>query len=91
MLVFSFQDQKKGEVYLYEALNIFTDAILSQIPILILFDSSTKINENLNETFRTKLNSIDHKLVNIQHIDFQNNLSEIKYGLDWLSEVMKPI
>jgi hypothetical protein len=24
-------------------------------------------------------------------IDFQNNLSEIKYGLDWLSEVMKPI
>ncbi len=91
ILVFSFKDLKKSENYLYETLSIFNDAILSQIPILVIFDNSNTENEDLNESLRSKINGLGNKLINIQHIDFENRMGDIKFGLDWLSEVMQPI
>jgi hypothetical protein len=47
--------------------------------------------EKLTETLRNKLNTLDKILINTQHIDFDHRIGDIKLGLDWLSEVMKPI
>ena len=75
-------------------MNIFTDSILSSIPILILFDTSNSENENLinlQETFRKKINSLENKHINTQYINFERRVGDLALGLDWLCDVMQPI
>ena len=48
--------------------------------------------ENLIETFRTKINTLNSVIYNIQILSFnEKEISSIKYGLDWLVENMIPI
>jgi len=91
ILIFSFNDKSKGESLIIENLNIFTDPIISQVPILVIFDTSNVMMESLNEIFRSKINSLTNKLVNTQYINFETELGYLKYGLMWLADYMKPI
>ncbi len=90
-MIFSFKDSKKGETLIIEALNILTDSTLAPIPILVLFDSSNKDMEKLNETFKNKINTLDKKLINTQYINFENRVGDLKFGFQWLADVMQPI
>lgn len=75
-----------------EALNIFNDFNLKNVPILVLFDKNLENIEHSIEEFRKKLVSMPNILFNTQFIDFnENGISMVNCGIDWLVEVMKPI
>lgn len=78
---------------LIEAENVFFDSTLISIPILLIFDVNAN-DEEISSTFeqlRSKINTIEKKVFNIQYIDFDNYVCEVKLGLDWLSDVMESI
>ncbi len=99
ILIFSFKDKKYCEkiitvniILIKECLNIFNDVNLVGIPFLILYDiSNANDMEFLNEQFRKKVNQLDNVYINNQHIDFENSLSEIMLGMDWLCGAMNSV
>jgi hypothetical protein len=72
-------------------INIIKDKNLFEVPILILFDKSNENNLNSFEKLKFNLTQLDSELINTQYVDFDNNIKEIYYGLDWLSENMKAL
>jgi hypothetical protein len=72
-------------------LTVLSDPLLSQIPILILFDKGNSEIEGYIELFRNKLNKLENRLINTQYIYFDKNIDFIYLGLEWLCDVMKPI
>jgi hypothetical protein len=72
---------------------MFNDDNVKNVPVLIIFDKSNNNNmENLIETFRTKINTLNSVIYNIQILSFnEKEISSIKFGLDWLVENMVPI
>jgi hypothetical protein len=72
---------------------MFNDDNVKNVPVLIIFDKSNNNNmENLIETFRTKINTLNSVIYNIQILCFnEKEISSIKFGLDWLIENMVPI
>ena len=73
-------------------MNVFNDSNLKKVPFLILFDKTKIKIESIVEDFRKRLNSQNEVIYNTQFIDFSDNgINMINCGLDWLTEVMKPI
>jgi len=98
ILVFSSRAKVIPENLVLEAINIFKDSNLSNVPFLILFDKSNYRMEeiggddiivNIYEKLRFELTK-GNFVYNVQFINFESRmgLDEIYLGLDWLSEYM---
>jgi hypothetical protein len=72
-------------------MNAIGDPSLSGIPTLVLFDKIKTDMESENEKLRNQINSKENINVNFQHINFEKGLGDLRYGLEWISEVSKPI
>lgn len=72
-------------------LNVFEDTNLKNVPILIVFDKQNEDMQMINEKLRSLINLKDNLNINILHANFNQLETDMKLGLDWLCEVMKPI
>ena len=92
IMIFSFS-QKQDDKKIYEAMNIFCNINIVNIPILVLIDSNNK-DTNIVEKLRNEMNSKSEKISNeikFQCVDFEGNIGEMITGFDWLCETMKPL
>lgn len=70
---------------------MFEDKNLQAIPYLLVFEKGSEEMENLVEKLRSKMNNIENLVFNLQFINNEKEIKQVKLGLEWLVNVMKPI
>jgi hypothetical protein len=65
--------------------------MLKNIPILIIFDINREDLHQSENKLRMVLNKSEGCVINYMNIDFQDGISTLYLGIEWLCEVMKPI
>jgi hypothetical protein len=71
-------------------MNIMQDSNLQNIPFLFVFKKADDDNIiKLQERLITELS--DNSNFNFLYLNFEIGIEEIYYGLEWLSDNMKPI
>jgi len=70
---------------------VFEDKNLQAIPYLLVFEKGSEEMENLVEKLRSKMNNIENLVFNLQFINNEKEIKQVKLGLEWLVNVMKPI
>lgn len=91
IFVFSFHE-KQEENLIYEAMTVFCDDNINEIPILVVIDSNNK-DDFIVERLRSEMNKSQNISTNIkfQYVDFEKQPGELQTGFDWLCETMKPL
>ena len=93
IMIFSFHSKENDERMIFEALNVFADKNIVGLPILVLVDINNP-DQGIIEKLRSELNKTKDEysnLVKFQYIDFENDINELEFGLEWLCETMKPL
>lgn len=91
ILFFSFEEMNDNKV-LIDVMNIFLDENLQEIPILIIFNSNAQNKKReLEQDLIIKLEKHPEIIHKIYETDLSKNIINIKEGIDWLCESMKPI
>jgi len=91
---FAFKEKVKDERIIYEVLNVLNDHNIAGLPVLLLLDYNNKdpgVVESLRKEMNNQMDEEKLKMVKFHYIDFDNDINQIKYGLDWLCENMKPL
>lgn len=91
IMVFSFLSTVEDGI-IYEAMNVFCDSNIKNIPIFVCVDNKNK-DYTIIEKLRKEINNSNENLnenIIFQEIDFDDNINQIKCGFDWLCETMKP-
>ena len=70
---------------------MFEDKNLQAIPYLLVFEKGSEEMENLVEKLRSKMNNIENLVFNLQFINNEKEIKQVKLCLEWLVNVMKPI
>jgi len=70
---------------------VFEDKNLQAIPYLLVFEKGSEEMENLVEKLRSKMNNIENLVFNLQFINNEKEIKQVKLCLEWLVNVMKPI
>ena len=93
IMIFSFHSKENDERIIFEAINVFADKNIVGLPILVLVDINNP-DQGIIEKLRSELNKTKDEysnLVKFQYIDFENDINELEFGLEWLCETMKPL
>ena len=93
IMIFSFHSKENDERMIFEALNVFADKNIVGLPILVVVDINNP-DQGIIEKLRSELNKTKDEysnLVKFQYIDFENDINELEFGLEWLCETMKPL
>ena len=93
IMIFSFHSKENDERMIFEALNVFADKNIVGLPILVLVDINNP-DQGIIEKLRSELNKTKDEysnLVKFQYIDFENDINELEFGLEWRCETMKPL
>ena len=91
IMVFSFLTTVEDGI-IYEAMNVFCDSNIKNIPIFVCVDNKNKdytIIEKLRKEINNSTENLNENII-FQEIDFDDNVNQIKCGFDWLCETMKP-
>ena len=94
ILNFSFKEKVKDERIIYEVMNVLNDQNIVGLPVLLLLDLNNKdqgVVESLRKEMNNQMNEDKLSMVKIHCVDFENDINQIKIGLDWLCENMKPL
>ena len=93
IIMFSFQKKVRDRKIIFEVMNILNDENIIGIPILVLIDVNSQeqeIIEFLRKGINLKMSEDSLKMVKFYCIDFDNDINQMKIGVDWLCENMKP-
>lgn len=94
IFIFSFKEKVQDQRIIYEVLNVINDENIAGLPILIVLDTNNKdkeIVENLKTQMKEQIIEEKLKMVKYYDVDFDNDIEQIKEGIDWLCDNMKPL
>ena len=94
VIVFSFRDEKTDKGVIYEALRIFYEELLSNVPFLVLLDKNNRYLQSdfIIEVNKMKKNDVDNGRKNtydnilVDAIEFNKVKLDLQSGFNWICE-----